>query len=73
MRLIEIASPFGVFVVGVVLLAIGYSLYLSGLISEDVYIRDSGIPIENLGITLMISGTILYAIVALARYALGRE
>lgn len=73
MRLIELASPFGVFLVGVILLAIGYSLYLSGLIAKDAYLMDSGIPIENLGITLMISGAILYVIVVLARFAMGED
>jgi hypothetical protein len=73
MRLIELASPFGVFLIGVILLAIGYSLYLSGLISKDAYLMDSGIPIENLGITLMISGAVLYTIVVLARFAMGED
>lgn len=72
MRLIEIASPFGVFLVGVIILAIGYFLFMTGLISKDISLVDAGIPIENLGITLMIAGAILYAIVAIAGYAIDR-
>lgn len=69
MKLIELASPFGVFVIGVVFLALGYSLYLVGLSAGDIPLRDSALPIENLGLTLMVAGLILYAIASVARQA----
>ena len=56
----QTASPFGVFIIGVVVLTIGYAFYAVGLATNDTGLRDSGIPVENLGVTLMAAAVILY-------------
>ncbi len=60
MKLIQAASPFGVFIIGVVLLTIGYTFYSVGLSTNDTGLRDSGILVENIGVTLMAAAVILY-------------
>ena len=67
MRVIELASPFGVFVIGVIILAIGYSLYLAGLSVNDPIMRDSSAPLESLGVVLMMSGVLIYLITVMAK------
>ncbi|MDD5111462.1 MAG: hypothetical protein PHG85_02855 [Candidatus Altiarchaeota archaeon] len=72
MKLMEVASPFGVFLIGVIVLGVGYFLYISGVLGDDPVTRDAGPPIENLGITLMAAGIVLYIIVTAAKQALER-
>ncbi|MFH1126461.1 MAG: hypothetical protein V1703_05005 [Candidatus Altiarchaeota archaeon] len=48
-------------------LAIGYAFYFFGLTTNDVSLRDSGIPIENFGVILMVAGGFLYLTVVSAK------
>ena len=70
MKLMEIASPSGVFIIGVVTLSIGYVFYILGLGNNNASMRDVGIPIENLGITLMGAALVLYILAHAANQAL---
>jgi len=67
MKLIELASPFGVFLIGVLFLSAGFILYIAALSTGDVTLRDSAYPIENLGVLLMGVGVILYFIMSVAK------
>lgn len=69
MKLIELASPVGVLILGVLFLMLGYSFYIIGLTAGDTVIRDLGLPFENIGIVLMIAGLSLYFIALVARKA----
>jgi len=73
MKLIEIASPFGVFIIGVIILGIGYMLFISGVVGNDPATRDAGQPIEDLGIILIAAGIVLYIVVTAAKQALEKD
>jgi hypothetical protein len=70
MKLMELASPFGVFILGVVVLSVGYVFYVIGLGNSNASLRDLGIPAENLGITLMGASIVLYILAHAANQAL---
>ena len=67
MKIVDFSSPLGILAVGTIILAIGYSMHILGVLTNDPSYMDSGIPIEKLGVALIATSGFMYGFIWIFR------